>query len=223
MRSASALVETGAGQKEVLKAAVRIRVRLLSTKLLDHWRLRFARKIYNFLIDYNKDAAAAERKAASEKEMAATASGAGKKSDMDHWGDHDAKEKDVTVKHDKVTPKKRPKTEFFATGEFIFRERDPGEEAYLIKSGLVAISRLAGDKDVAVAEGGPGSIIGEMALIDPLPRMATACAKKKTLLTVIPMETMTERLDRLEQFDPVLHRMMDRFVQRMRDHPIIEQ
>ncbi|MDP6773791.1 MAG: cyclic nucleotide-binding domain-containing protein [Rhodospirillales bacterium] len=222
LRSVSALVETGAGREEVLEAAARIRDRLLSTKLPDHWRLRFARKIYNLLIDYNKDAAA-ERKAASEKEMAATASGTGKKSDVDHWGDRGAKKKDVTVKRDRVTPKKRLKTKSFAAGEFIFREGDPGDEAYLIKSGLVAISRLAGDKDVAVAEAGPGSIIGEMALIDSLPRMATACAKKKTLLTVIPMESLTDRLNRLEKFDPVLRRMMDMFVQRMRDHPIIEQ
>ena len=105
----------------------------------------------------------------------------------------------------------------------IFREGDTGDEAYLIKSGLVEISRLAGSKDVVVAEAGNGSIIGEMALIDSLPRMATARAKTTTQLTVIPREALTGRLDRLEKFDPVLRRMMDMFVQRMRDHPIIEQ
>ena len=218
LRSVSALVETGASRGEVIEAAARIRDRLLSTKLPDHWRLRFARNIYNLLIDYNKDAAG-ER----EAEMAATAGGAGKESDVGHWGDHRSKKRDVTVKNEKAMPKKRLGTKSVAAGEFIFREGDPGEEAYLIKSGLVEISRLAGSKDVVVAEAASGSIIGEMALIDSLPRMATARAIKKTQLTVIPREALTGRLDRLEKFDPVLRRMMDMFVQRMRDHPIIEQ
>ena len=120
-------------------------------------------------------------------------------------------------------PKNRLGAKSVAAGEFIFREGDPGEEAYLIKTGLVEISRLAGNKDVIVAQAGGGSIIGEMALIDSLPRMATARAIKKTQLTVIPREALTGRLNRLEKFDPVLRRMMDMFVQRMRDHPIIEQ
>jgi CRP-like cAMP-binding protein len=82
---------------------------------------------------------------------------------------------------------------------------------------------LPGSKDVVVAEAGNGSIIGEMALIDSLPRMATARAKKTTQLTVIPREALTGRLDRLEKFDQFLRRMLDMFAQRMRDHPIIKQ
>ncbi len=155
--------------------------------------------------------------------MAASAGDVGKKPDVRHWGDHRTRKNDVRVKSDKAMPKKRLGTKIVAAGELIFREGDPGEEAYLIKSGLVEISRLAGSKDVVVAEAGGGSIIGEMALIDSLPRMATARAIKRTQLTVIPSEALTARLNRLEKFDPVLRRMMDMFVQRMRDHPIIEQ
>ena len=226
LKSVSALVESGAGREEVIEATARIRDRLLSTKLPDHWRLRFARTIYNLLIDYNKGVAAAEREekmAATERQEDVAAAATGKKSDVDHWGDHRSKKKDVTVKSDEAMPKNRLGAKSVAAGEFIFREGDPGEEAYLIKTGLVEISRLAGNKDVIVAQAGGGSIIGEMALIDSLPRMATARAIKKTQLTVIPREALTGRLNRLEKFDPVLRRMMDMFVQRMRDHPIIEQ
>ena len=174
----------------------------------------------------DKGVAAAEREekmAATERQEDVAAAATGKKSDVDHWGDHRSKKKDVTVKSDEAMPKNRLGAKSVAAGEFIFREGDPGEEAYLIKTGLVEISRLAGNKDVIVAQAGGGSIIGEMALIDSLPRMATARAIKKTQLTVIPREALTGRLNRLEKFDPVLRRMMDMFVQRMRDHPIIEQ
>ena len=237
LRSVSALVEQGAGREEVIEAAAQIRDRLLSTKIPDHWRLRFARKIYNLLIDYDKDVAAAEH-AEKQKQRegklkadkkAATDDDTGKKTDVDRWGEQGprtqgSKTRDVTVKSDEAKPiKKRLATKTIAVGDFIFREGDTGDEAYLIKSGLVEISRLAGSKDVVVAEAGNGSIIGEMALIDSLPRMATARAKTTTQLTVIPRESLTGRLERFENFDPVLRRMMDMFVQRMRDHPIIEQ
>ncbi len=108
-------------------------------------------------------------------------------------------------------------------GEYIFHEGEAGSEAYLIKSGQVEISRKSGDRDIVIARAGPGSIIGEMALIDSKPRMASVKTLKKTVLAVIPKKDLKDRLDRLEEFDPVLRFLMDMFVKRMRDHPIIEQ
>ena len=64
---------------------------------------------------------------------------------------------------------------------------------------------------------GKGAIIGEMALIDAEPRMASARTATKTVLTVIPSKEFTGRLDKLEKIDPVLRRLMGMFVQRMRD------
>ncbi len=72
-----------------------------------------------------------------------------------------------------------------------------------------------------IARAGPGSIIGEMALIDSKPRMASAKTVSDTEVTVIPMEEMQLRLDRLEKFDPVMRRLVGMFVQRMRDYKVI--
>ena len=81
---------------------------------------------------------------------------------------------------------------------------------------------MAGDRDVPIAQVGEGSVIGEMALIDSEPRMASARAIKKTVLTVIPKEDLKMRLKRLEEFDPVMRCLMGVMVQRMRSHPIID-
>ena len=61
----------------------------------------------------------------------------------------------------------------FAAGDVIFSEGDPGDVAYGIQEGTVAILRHGKVIDTA----GPGSIIGEMALIDSKPRSASAAAQ----------------------------------------------
>ncbi len=61
----------------------------------------------------------------------------------------------------------------FTAGQTIFAEGQPGHTMYVVKVGQVEIK--VGDKQVGIVEA--GSIIGEMALIEPgLPRSATAVA-----------------------------------------------
>jgi CRP/FNR family cyclic AMP-dependent transcriptional regulator len=108
------------------------------------------------------------------------------------------------------------------TGGYIFREGESGTEAYLISEGEVEISRKAGNRDVVIAKVGKGSVIGEMALIDTKPRMASAKAIAPTTLMIIPKEELQSRLAKLEAFDPVMRRLMGIFVDRMRSHPVIE-
>ena len=123
---------------------------------------------------------------------------------------------------DKPVSDKHLTRKTFAAGEYIFREGDKGDEAYLIKTGKVEISRKSGGRDIVIAEVGVGSIIGEMALIDSKPRMATAKALRKSELTIIPKKDLKMRLDRLQKFDPVMRRLMGLMVERMRKNPIIE-
>ena len=69
----------------------------------------------------------------------------------------------------------------FKAGEIIFRQGDPAEELYIVKSGKVEI-RLGNRLLDTLPE---LSIFGEMALIDHNPRSATAVAA--TDATVVPV------------------------------------
>jgi CRP/FNR family transcriptional regulator, cyclic AMP receptor protein len=69
----------------------------------------------------------------------------------------------------------------FKAGETIFRQGDPAEELYIVKSGKVEI-RLGNRLLDTLPE---LSIFGEMALIDHRPRSATAVAA--TDATVVPV------------------------------------
>jgi predicted NAD/FAD-binding protein/CRP-like cAMP-binding protein len=63
-------------------------------------------------------------------------------------------------------------------GRLLFRQGEPSDGLYLIKRGEVAISRrVPGDELVTLAVRGPGTVIGEMSLLDRNPRAAHAVAK----------------------------------------------
>lgn len=104
----------------------------------------------------------------------------------------------------------------FAAGEHLFREGEPGDEAYLLKAGSVEISRRQGNRDTPLATVGRGAIIGEMALIDDQPRMASAKAVEAVEATVIPKDGFKQRLARLQTIDPVMKRLLEVFVERIR-------
>ena len=72
-------------------------------------------------------------------------------------------------------------TEHFAAGQVIFREGDPAGRMYVVAEGEVKI--LVGSQVMEIA--GPGSIFGEMALIDGSPRSATVIAKTDCELAAI--------------------------------------
>lgn len=67
-------------------------------------------------------------------------------------------------------------------GEDLFRERQPGEELFLIDSGVVAVSR----DGVELAVLGPGDVVGEMALVTGAPRSATVSALSDVTLLAVP-------------------------------------
>lgn len=70
----------------------------------------------------------------------------------------------------------------FAAGQFIFKAGDPGETMYIINEGEVEILDGSG---TTLETAGPGSIVGELALIDDTPRSATVVAKTDCLLVAV--------------------------------------
>ena len=67
-----------------------------------------------------------------------------------------------------------------ALGDFLFREGDKGDKMYVLLEGEVDI--FLGDFVLETA--GPGSLLGEMALIDDSPRTANAVAKASRLAQI---------------------------------------
>ncbi|MDA0241744.1 MAG: cyclic nucleotide-binding domain-containing protein, partial [Proteobacteria bacterium] len=218
MTSAEDLVEAGAEQIKIIEAAAGIRDRLLSTALPDQWRRRFARRIYELLVHYDEirvgQPRAAETIKAGPEPMPAQ-----KKAAVPD--DTNAAEP-VDLSSELEFSDGPLEQLSLDAGDYLFREGDVGDAAYLVVSGQIELLRDSGEKFVTIAKAGPGSIIGEMAMLDAEPRMASARAVEDTLLTVIPMVELKLRIDRLEKYDPVLYRMVGTFVQRMRDYKIID-
>ena len=65
---------------------------------------------------------------------------------------------------------------WFTQGETLCREGELGDVLFVLLTGEVAVLRRDGDVDRTVAIEGPGSVIGELAVLDPAPRNATIVA-----------------------------------------------
>ncbi len=101
-----------------------------------------------------------------------------------------------------------------SAGEILFEEGDPGEQAYIIESGVIRIFKPGGHEgEIVLATIGRGEIVGEMALVDNQPRMASARAVEDTVLVVIPRGEFEARLERT---DKVTHKLMNVLVNRCR-------
>jgi CRP/FNR family transcriptional regulator, cyclic AMP receptor protein len=74
----------------------------------------------------------------------------------------------------------------FDRGEIIFREGDPGDTCYVVRSGTIAIRRDHSDgRSRALAELRPGSIFGELSMFGAETRSATAEALEPSSLVAI--------------------------------------
>jgi CRP-like cAMP-binding protein len=64
----------------------------------------------------------------------------------------------------------------FGDGDVIFEEGSAGKHMYVIVSGSVRIVKKSEGEDAVIAALGKGELFGEMALVDSLPRSASAIA-----------------------------------------------
>ena len=94
------------------------------------------------------------------------------------------------------------------TGETLFHQGDPGDCAYAIESGQLEVFRGRGKRRKVLALLGPGEVIGEMAVIDHLPRTASAVARRPTRLRVITQAHLQGKLDTADPLVRVLLRVV---------------
>jgi len=101
----------------------------------------------------------------------------------------------------------------FAAQEVLFRAGDPPGSAFLIQAGSVAVSARDGNRDVVLAVLQAGDLLGEMALLNALPRSATATAREPTTCIVV---TPTEFSRRLERSDALVRAMLKSLAHKLR-------
>jgi len=82
-----------------------------------------------------------------------------------------------------------------AAGDWLFREGEDGDHAYVIVEGEIEILKRSGNRDVLLALRGPGDVIGEMSLLENAPRMAGARAKSDAALLDVPKAVLDSVLD----------------------------
>ena len=70
-------------------------------------------------------------------------------------------------------------------GDVIFQEGDSSSEMYVVVEGEVTVSKESTRGDIHLATLRRGDFVGEMSLLESLPRSATARAKGSTKLLVI--------------------------------------
>jgi CRP/FNR family transcriptional regulator, cyclic AMP receptor protein len=95
-------------------------------------------------------------------------------------------------------------------GEVLFREGERGEQMYIVRSGELELR--SGRRRLEVV--GPGGLVGEMALIDPAPRSATAVARGEASVAAVDANTFDELVRRVPRLALEVMRIVTRRLRR---------
>ena len=82
----------------------------------------------------------------------------------------------------------------YLVGDFIFREGEQGNIAYVVESGIVELVKFTGEDYVTLSEITAGTLFGEMAIIDGSPRSGSARAKTSCVLREVSEEQLKQYL-----------------------------
>ena len=100
------------------------------------------------------------------------------------------------------------------TGDFVFKEDEEGDQAYVVEDGAIEIVRENSEgEDIVLGTVEKGGIFGEMALIDDQPRMAAARARASSVLIVIDRNMFHAKL---ANCDPFIRGLLGIFVRNIR-------
>lgn len=98
-------------------------------------------------------------------------------------------------------------------GELLFKQGDPGDEMFLIRSGKIKITRSAGTIEKTLAVLKEGDFFGEMAVIDGSPRSAAATAIEETKLLIVDREAFNSQLKN----NPMIAYVLETMSRRLRE------
>jgi CRP/FNR family transcriptional regulator, cyclic AMP receptor protein len=102
----------------------------------------------------------------------------------------------------------------FPRHAYVFYQDDPGDAAYLVRSGSITILLATSDgRELVISELSPGECFGELALLTRAPRSASAVARKESELVVLPR---AEFLAELEREPKLMRQVLEVTAQRLR-------
>ncbi|CAK0770215.1 cAMP-binding protein [Azospirillaceae bacterium] len=110
----------------------------------------------------------------------------------------------------------------FPRGHIIFQDGATAEQAYIIESGIVQISKVnAAGEGMVFGLLKAGSMFGELALITKKPRSATATAMSDTVCRVIAKNDFDEMMTRLDPFTRKVMQQLIRTLYRLTNLHVI--
>jgi CRP-like cAMP-binding protein len=103
------------------------------------------------------------------------------------------------------------------TGEYFFREGDASDSLYVVEAGEVAIEKRWNDSAIELCRFRRGDCFGEMALIDLMPRSASARAEADCQVMEIPRRCLFELYKQnVEQYAIIMMNMGREVSRRLR-------
>ena len=97
------------------------------------------------------------------------------------------------IRTEMVNAEIRKATAGFGDGMTIFRQGEPSDKFYIIRSGQVVLTREANGTTTEIGKAGPGEVVGEMGVLQNLPRSATATAKGRVWLYGMTLSDLTDK------------------------------
>jgi signal transduction histidine kinase len=89
----------------------------------------------------------------------------------------------------------KAETVVLAAGEILFHEGEEGDRAYVVEQGALEIVKQARNREILLATQGPGAVIGEMAILQAMPRTATVRAAEDSTVVAIDGDAFKELVE----------------------------
>lgn len=94
-------------------------------------------------------------------------------------------------------------------GHYLFRDGDPSDAIYVIKSGRFSVSKTKNNSEIILAELGAGSMVGEMAFFDGRPRSASVKAIKDSEVICLPFKALHAQFQNFPEWTKAVMRTVN--------------
>jgi CRP-like cAMP-binding protein len=105
-------------------------------------------------------------------------------------------------------------------GGVLFKEGDPGDRFYIVESGELIVAHTQGGRMVEIARCKTGEYVGEIALIQNIPRTATVTAAEDTIVWSLSGEDFLDLTSGYKTLGQVVSHTSSRRLSFIEDQPV---